>query len=344
MKTEALSEQEERFRMRIESSSARESVPHIINTNLRMYIHKEKIDYPPHWHTDIEIIYLTAGTYKVTCGAHSYYLEEGDILLICPAVIHEIFATSDAGTRIYVQADFSKTISLKEIETAFLDMAPALHIRAAACPQDIYQELCGYIKDIQTIYFGSGQPDETNEGKNRHYVMPFTELDPYEEVEIYSILMRFIALAGKNLSLFQQVDQTNDVENHRNKISLSNACTYIAEHFTEEIALDDIASYAGFSKYHFSRIFTEYTGETFYHYLQQKRINFAQTLLSNPLLSITDIAYQSGFASSAAFTRVFRKSTGYTPSQFRLLNEERHPLSENEHFAKIMAEKENKGS
>ena len=170
--------------------------------------------------------------------------------------------------------------------------------------------------------------------------LPFSELEPYEEVEIYAILMRFIALAGKNPSLFLQGTGADHSMGQRNRIPLSNVCTYIAEHFTEEISLDDIASYAGFSKYHFSRIFTEYTGETFYQYLQQKRINFAQTLLSNPLLSITDVAYQSGFASSTAFTRVFRKSTGYTPSEFRLLNEERHPLSQNEHFAQIMKERE----
>ncbi len=344
MKTGSLEAQAEKFQMRLESSSARESVPHIINTNLRMYIHREEIDYPPHWHTDIEIIYLAEGTYKVVCGTHSYFLNKGDILLIPPAVIHEIFATSPVGTRIYVQADFSKAISLKEIEKAFLDMSPALHIRAGSCPEDIYDTLCGYIHDIQMIYFGAGQPDGKNEGKNRHYVTPFTELEPYEEVEIYAILMRFIALAGKNLPLFDPAAPSGSAPGSRNKLSLSKVCAYIAEHFTEEISLDDIASYAGFSKYHFSRIFTEYTGETFYQYLQQKRINFAQTLLSNPLLSITDIAYQAGFASSAAFTRVFRKSTGYTPSQFRLLNEERHPLEENEHFARLMGGVHNKNT
>ena len=74
---------------------------------------------------------------------------------------------------------------------------------------------------------------------------------------------------------------------------------------------------------------------TFYQYLQQMRINHAKSLLSNPELSVTDISYQTGFTSCTAFTRAFKKSTGYPPSQFRTLNEEQHPLSANPHFADI---------
>ncbi|MCR5716419.1 MAG: AraC family transcriptional regulator [Lachnospiraceae bacterium] len=313
-------------------ATAQESVPHKVNTNLRMYINEEQTNYPSHWHTDIELIYPYVGSYLVNCGARSYHLAEGDILLICPAVIHEIFATSP-GTRIYIQADFSKAGSFKEIESAFRAMAPALHIQKAFCPADLYQLLCDWIRDIQKIYFGSAPPVQMSEGREGHSLMSFTELEPYGEVEIYSILMQFIALAGKNLTRLQLSPPTFRHAGYRNKNPLNSACVYLSEHFTEEITLEEIAAFAGFSKYHFARIFNDYTGETFYQYLQQKRINFAQTLLSNPLLSVTDIAYQAGFASSTAFTRAFRKSTGFTPTQFRQLNEEKHPLPENAHFA-----------
>ena len=90
--------------MNIEPSTSRESVPHRFNTNIRMYINEMDVDYPPHWHTDIEIIYPTVGTYKVNCQSRSFLLEPGDILLICPAAIHEIFSTAPGGSRIYVQA------------------------------------------------------------------------------------------------------------------------------------------------------------------------------------------------------------------------------------------------
>ncbi len=172
-----------------------------------------------------------------------------------------------------------------------------------------------------------------SEGRLGHSLTSFTELDPYGELEIYSILMHFIVLCGKNIALFQAPEAASSAAAYKNTLSLSNVCAYLSDHFTEDISLEDVAAYAGFSKYHFERIFTDYAGTTFYQYLQQMRINYAQTLLSNPELSITDISYQSGFASSTAFTRAFRKSTGIPPSQFRMLNEAKHPLPANPQFA-----------
>ena len=166
--------------------------------------------------------------------------------------------------------------------------------------------------------------------------MSIVDLEPYSELEIYSYLMMFIAFCGKNQNLIKSTTSIFATRTFKNTISLSDVCAYIAEHFTEELSLEQIAEYAGFSKYHFERIFTEYNGVTFYRYLQQMRINYAQTLLSNHDLTITDIAEQTGFTSCTAFTRAFKKTTGYPPSQYRMLNQEKYPLSANPHFADIM--------
>ena len=313
---------------------AKESIRHKINTNIRMFINRLHSDFPPHWHTDIEVIIPMEAPYKVICSNQKYFVDIGDILLICPAVLHEIFSPVP-GARLYIQADFSGIVSLKELEKAFRLMSPALHIKKKNCPKEVYDNLFDYIDRIKKLYFGSAAASSTTEEPFDENVTAFTELDPFEEIEIYSILMEFIAYCAKNIGLFIGSDSVSPVSTFKNSISLSNVCAYISEHFTENISLESVASYAGFSKYHFERIFSDYTGLTFYQYLQQMRINYAQTLLSNPELSITDISYQAGFASSAAFTRAFRKSTGYPPSQFRMLNEVRHPLPANPHFAKL---------
>ena len=314
------------------TASAKETVKHKINTNLRMFINRLHSDFPPHWHNDIEIIMPKEAPYRIICSNQTYDVEIGDIILICPAVIHEIFSPTP-GARVYIQADFSGIISLKEIEKAFRLMSPALHIKKKACPPEMYDRLCNYIDLIMNLYYGSGNAVHMQDIPDDDSIISFTELDPYGELEIYSILMQFIAFCGKNIGVFQGADSNSSPATFKNSISLSNVCSYISEHFTEDITLENIADYAGFSKYHFERIFSEYTGMTYYQYLQQMRINYAQTLLSNPELSITDISYQAGFASSTAFTRAFKKSTGYPPSQFRMLNEEQHPLSVNPHFS-----------
>jgi AraC-like DNA-binding protein len=94
-------------------------------------------------------------------------------------------------------------------------------------------------------------------------------------------------------------------------------CSYIDEHCTENLTLDDIASYSGFSKYHFTRLFKQFTGSTFYKYLNQKRITRAERSLSDMTLSVTDVAMASGFTSMSAFIRMFKIMKGCTPSEFR---------------------------
>ncbi|MCR4756691.1 MAG: AraC family transcriptional regulator [Butyrivibrio sp.] len=316
------------------AASAKENIHHKVGTNLRMFINRLHTDFPPHWHNDVEIIWPKEAPYKVVCSNQTYDVEIDDILLICPAVLHEIFSPTP-GSRIYIQADFSGIISLKELDKAFRLMSPALHIKKKTCPPEIYSKVCDHLNKIMELYFGSAPPIRLRDGeKDDENVVLFSELSLYGELEIYSILLEFIAFCCKNISAFRESDSVSVSSAYKNTISLSNVCSYISEHFAENISLESIATYAGFSKYHFERIFSEYAGMTFYQYLQQMRINYAQTLLSNPELSITDISYQAGFASCTAFTRAFKKSTGYPPSQFRMLNEAKHPLSANPYFAR----------
>lgn len=315
--------------MKNQCTSNKENVPHKINTSLRMFINQYHADFPPHWHTDVEIILPKEAPYKIVCANQTYLVDIGDILFICPTVLHEIFSLSP-GTRVYIQADFSRFSALTEIDKAFNLMAPALHIKKSTCPPEIYDYLCNCIDEIMKLYFGSTTPISTHRGVDERRIS-VTELTPYDELEIYSILMQFIACCGKNINKLREEDLESN--SSKNNISLSNVCAYISEHFTEDITLESASAYAGFSKYHFERIFSEYTGVTFYQYILQLRINYAKTLLANPELTVTDISYQAGFASCPAFTRAFKKSTGYPPSQFRVMNEQKHPLSANPHFA-----------
>lgn len=286
------------------AASAKEKVEHKINTNLRVFTNTLHSDFPPHWHPDIEIIMPKEAPYRVICSTEVYDVEVDDILLICPAVLHEILSPAQ-GNRVFIQADFSGIVSLKELEAAFRIMSPALHIKKNSCSEEIYDKICDYLDKIIEIY---------------------SDLEQFDELEIYSLLLKFLAFCSKNVNLFKGNESITASTTYKNAISLSNVCSYISEHFTEDLTLEDISTYAGFSKYHFERIFTNYTGTTFYQYLQHLRINYAQTLLSNPELSVTDIAFQSGFTSCAAFTRAFKKGTGYPPSQFRMLNEVKNPL------------------
>lgn len=109
-----------------------------------------------------------------------------------------------------------------------------------------------------------------------------------------------------------------DASNSRQKDYLDKflyITNYINEHFAEDLSLEQIADLAGFSKYHFTRLFKQYTDTSFYKYLNQKRIDYAKTLLLDPNLPVLDVALQCGFSSLSAFLRMFKQLNMCTPTE-----------------------------
>ncbi|MBN2714479.1 MAG: AraC family transcriptional regulator [Deltaproteobacteria bacterium] len=99
---------------------------------------------------------------------------------------------------------------------------------------------------------------------------------------------------------------------------INRAMDYIQQHLFEELSLAAIAKAAGFSKFHFHRIFSSFHGETLNHYVKRLRIERAAWYLtSQPAKSITEVAMDCGFSGSAAFARAFREVMGVSASEWR---------------------------
>ncbi|WP_148449835.1 AraC family transcriptional regulator [Gorillibacterium timonense] len=93
---------------------------------------------------------------------------------------------------------------------------------------------------------------------------------------------------------------------------------YIEMHLPDALSLEELAEVAGFSKYHFHRMFHAYTGETLFDYIQRLRLEkSASLLLLNPGLTVTEVALEYGFSSSSVFARAFRACFGVSATQWR---------------------------
>lgn len=99
---------------------------------------------------------------------------------------------------------------------------------------------------------------------------------------------------------------------------INRAIDYIEAHLHEPLKLEDVAAAAFFSPYHFHRIFGSMVGETLGDFIQRVRLEkAARLLMANPGMSVTRIAMDCGYGSSAAFARAFRKAHGMTASEWR---------------------------
>ncbi|HZF71130.1 AraC family transcriptional regulator [Sulfuricurvum sp.] len=97
--------------------------------------------------------------------------------------------------------------------------------------------------------------------------------------------------------------------------SVYRSVKHIEEHSDENLSLDELAKIAGFSKYHFHRIFKSIVGESVGDYIRRVRLQ-KTTIKFKTDRNITSIAMESGYETSAAFSKVFKEHFGQTPSEF----------------------------
>src|SRR5580658_539671 len=92
---------------------------------------------------------------------------------------------------------------------------------------------------------------------------------------------------------------------------------YLRGNLDRRVKLEELAKVACFSEFHFHRIFGAISGETLNNFTNRLRLEKAARLLRFSSRSLTDIALDCGFSSSATFSRAFRSGYDTSPSQFR---------------------------
>lgn len=96
--------------------------------------------------------------------------------------------------------------------------------------------------------------------------------------------------------------------------------SYIHRHINDELQLDQLAGLAGFSPFHFHRIFAALTGETVAEYVRRVRLGLAVQRLLHSTEPVTKIALAVGYDTPAAFTKAFRQRFGTTPTKLRTMD------------------------
>ncbi|MBH5319590.1 AraC family transcriptional regulator [Paenibacillus sp. GSMTC-2017] len=109
------------------------------------------------------------------------------------------------------------------------------------------------------------------------------------------------------------VNKTNDY-NHAINIAID----FIHQHLDDPLTLEQVASKAAFSPYHFHRIFKAIVQENVHDYVRRARIErAAKRLICHKEIKLSDIALECGFQSLATFSRAFKLMRGITPTDFR---------------------------
>lgn len=279
----------------------RETVDYDLFSSIKLYHNMQAEDYPLHWHTAMEIIMPIRDKYTVVIDETSHTFGPNDIFIIPPGTLHHLIAPppENLGERLIMLFDYGLINNVNGTDSLIQSLHPYALIRHDTYP-DLSDQLCSYLNEISREYDNK---------------MPFTE------ALIYSLMIRFFVTIGRaNFDACEKFPGITSNKQHEYIEKFMEVCKYITNHCTENINIDDLAGLAGFSKFHFSRLFKQFSGVSCYEYLMQKRIAHAETLLIQPNITITEVAMRSGFQSLSTFNRIFKATKHCTPSEYKMLN------------------------
>ena len=242
-----------------------------------------------HQHREIELIYVREGRLDFFVNAVKYSLARGDLLIIPPYAIHRVPANSEGKTG-HDCICFSATLLCDEALRIKLEGTPSLsarHVHAKEDPQGVY---AAYMKYAFRA---------CREGK-----------EGWELVAVGNLSLLFAALKAEG-TFFGEGGAFADAAFAHDVIA------YVDGHFSEPLSSKDVADFFHVSQSHFCRVFKEGFGTTFEKYLLAYRLERARVLLYHGELSVTEIAYKTGFHSGSYFGKTFRERYGESPLGYR---------------------------
>lgn len=282
----------------VEADTRQELIQYYADSSIRIWFNDQPEDYDHHWHSALEIIVPMESWYDVIVCEESFHIVPGDIFIIPPGEMHTLIAP-ETGKRFIFLFDLSSFIGMRSFAGIQSILSKPLHLTRTTHP-NIYDDTYQILMQIKKEYFSKNE---------------------FAELTIFSLLLDMFVKLGTNhlvaVNLFPNMRVYKQKE-YRDKFNT--VIEYIDSHYMEDLNIDDIAASTGFSKYHFSRLFKQYTNYTFCAYVTRRRIKVAEEFLAQPDLSITEVALHSGFPSISTFNRVFKQIKGCTPSEYREKN------------------------
>ena len=243
----------------------------------------------PHWHSSYEFNVCINGKLEHHIGNDIQFLESEEFIFINPNVVHVSY----------------------EVTEDYLGFAVLV-------PEEYIRTYCNSQKKKQLVIFTEEDiaPHRSEIWRLLYHLYRYSLSDGNDRIigmnscvlSIFSLL-----LSGK-----KSLDSEDEEPNPSYELNGSQYTDYVNAHYKENLQLSDVASHFGFTNAYFSRLFYRETGRNFKFYLSSLRLSHATYLLEHRYrsMSISEIAEESGFPNLRAFTDLFMKINGISPSEY----------------------------
>ena len=273
-----------------------EFVTYPVNTSVRSWHGSEPDDYETHLHSAVEVILPIRGAVVSTADEQTYQVHAGEVLIIPAGMKHDLHMGPDSERELLL-FEMNGIFTMKEFSAFRQMMAKPLHLSAShPCRERVHQ-----------LFFRIIEVHRSDTLLRNMYS--------------YALLLEIYATLGEEyLTTSASAAEMNTLQRQfSGEDAFNRALDYLNKNYMDDVTLDSLAVFAGFSRYTLSRMFRQHTGVTFTQYLSRRRVEMAMEFLSSTRIPITQVALQCGFNSIATFNRVFREVKGCTPTQYRVI-------------------------
>jgi len=252
-----------------------------------------------HWHPEIELTYVVSGEMLYSINDKTYHLKAGDVLFGNQSTLHEGHQWEESDCE-YIAVTFlpkliygfEGSLIQEKYVTPITERSgvASLHLDGS---EDWHQAATKLLKTVIASY-------ET--GKEMFTVQQL--------LFFWQILYEHFPIEEKKVAGHSKhYDQIRDM------------ISYIENHYTEQITLDDVAVAAHLSRSECSRVFKKVMGTSLFSFIQNYRIEKSCALLTETDAPISEIAESCGFSDGNYYTKVFQKVMGSSPSVYRKQHE-----------------------
>lgn len=266
---------------------------------LQVYIRDPQPEFPMHCHGFDELVIILKGTAKHVIDEQEFPVRAGDAFMIAQNHEHQYMEMHGLALANILFDPSALGIAQWDIRAL-----PGFHALFSLEPA--YRTQHNFRSRLQLPERQLNQVNELIHDLTRET----EQRNPGYRVMAKGLFMQLAVSLSRAYS-------STPTEESLDLLRIGDAIAHIETHYTEKITLDELAKKSHLSKRHFTRVFQECIGRSPIDHLIHVRCQKAAELLKGTDRTITDIAFDCGFADSNYFTRCFRKTIGQTPRQYR---------------------------
>ena len=257
-----------------------------------------------HWHYEFQLTYVVRGTISMFFNQQTIDLHEGQGIYINPEVLHMIRDRYDSDA-MFISLDVSPKLLTSFPNSVFERSYVKPVFCSSAADAVILDPGVFWQKKILDEAMSIEQ-----DYKSRSFGWELAVSS-----SLYAIWKELVCHLQESLA--EHDAPAADGARMRRNQRIKEILSYIREHFTEKITLDEIAKHLHLSTNECCRFFKKNMNCTLFEYITEYRLSKSMELLDHTDLPVSQIAYESGFGSSSYFIEKFRKNVGMTPAAFR---------------------------